>query len=160
MTATLDLPTITTSAAVACTGCIRETEKSSKIRAFQPRKGGCSIHQDAPAHAVAVRLHAQLGLATRITITRGEVTVEYVAAGDDVDAIEQQWARAAETCGIPRRWQRLLVSLRDTQVKARVRHGHADPGMPCEYRRGVPIRLVAHGWTEAIDRVFPRDGQS
>lgn len=151
MTATITLPAIT---APECTGCIRETEKSSKLRAFQPRKGGCSIHQDAPAHAVAARLHAQLGPAARITITRGEVTVEFVAAGDDTDTIEQQWARAAEACGIPLRWQRLLISSLDTQVKARVRHGHVDPGMPCEYRRGVPVRLVAHGWTAAVNRAY------
>lgn len=147
MTATIALPAITAS---ECTGCIRETEKSSKIHAFQPRKGGCPIHQDTPAHAVAALIRAQLGPATRISITRGEVTVEYVAAGDDTG---QQWATAAEACGIPRRWQRLLVSLRDTQVKARVRYGYVDPGMPCEYRRGVPVRLVAHGWTVAADRL-------
>ncbi|BFP50110.1 hypothetical protein KCMC57_64780 (plasmid) [Kitasatospora sp. CMC57] len=150
MTATIDLPAIT---APECTGCIRETEKSSKHRAFQPRKGGCSAHQDAPAHAAAARILAQLGPAARITITHGEVTVEYVATGDDADTIEQQWARAAEACGVSLGWQRLLISPRDTQVKARVRHGYVDPGMPCEYRRGVPVRLVAHGWTAAADRL-------
>lgn len=150
MTALLDLPAITTET-TECIGCLRETETSSKLRAFYNWKpAGCPLHQLAPAHSVANRLRATFGDTVRITVSaHGGVTVEYVAAGQTLDAIEQQWDWLADACGIPQRWQRHLVSSQDTQVKARVRHGYVDPGMPCEYRRGVPVRLVAHGWAAA-----------
>jgi hypothetical protein len=151
MTATINLPAIATNLLPECTGCYRETEQSSALRAFQPRRGGCPLHQDTPASAVVQRIRAALGKDARITVTRGEVTVEYTVTGRDMDAIEDEWAAFATACGIPKAWQRLLVSSLDTEVKARVRHGHVEAGMASEFRRGVPVRLVAHGWTAAVE---------
>jgi hypothetical protein len=153
VTTTIALPATTTRP--DCSGCHRETETSSTLRAFHPwKRGGCPAHQDTPAQAVAARLRASICADenTRITVKRGEVTVEYVTVQSSLDMIELEWDLWADECGIPKRWQTLLISPSDTQVKARVRHGYVGPGMPCEYRRGVPVRLVAHGWTAAVER--------
>ncbi|GHJ34277.1 hypothetical protein TPA0910_87100 [Streptomyces hygroscopicus subsp. sporocinereus] len=138
-----------------CAGCYRDN--TSTLRAWWvPTGKTCALHQITPAEAVADRIREAIpypyGDTARITVTidprEGGITVQFTATRlPSMDAAEDLWATLAEACGIPPKWARLLVSPEDNEIKARVRHGFVDPGMASEYRRGVPVRLVAHGWT-------------
>ncbi len=143
---------LATELATAC-GCAPEPE-SSPLYAYRIPERGCAIHRTTPAEAVARQLRDHHLADDRTTVTvsaRGQITVAYVATGRSVDAIEEAWAQWAEACGIPPRWSRRPgVGDRGRVSRGRVAYGQVDPGMPCEYRDGPPVRLVAHGWTRAI----------
>lgn len=155
----LDAYRIQATPEVDCVGCYRDN--ISTLHAFWvPTGKTCPRHQIAPAEAVATRIREATpypyGGAARVTVTiepRGGITVTFNATlMPSMAAAEDLWDTLAKACGIPPKWARLLVSSEDNEIKARVRHGWVDPGMDSEYRHGVPVRLVAHGWTAMKQR--------
>lgn len=159
------MQTLPTTFEAECIGCFPERPEHRALCDFwAPAGQTCPAHHTAPAQAVAARIQAGVpavyaqnaGLTVRIT--RGEITVTFNAHRlPGRTAAHDMWDTLATLCGIPTRPE--YRNIQDNQVKAKVAHGWADPGMDRHFRQGVPVRLVAHGWTRMEQAADKREAE-